>query len=76
MARLLPALIPMETKSERAARVLWSSLHLGREERLSGGEFRLLVHCHATGDGRLPESLLGLGVTPAGISLAGFSPWE
>lgn len=76
MARLPPALMPVETKSERAGRVLWSSLHLGREEHLSGGEFRILVHCHAISEVRLPDSCLSLGVIHASISLADFSPWE
>ena len=76
MARLPPTLIPVETKSKRAVRVLWSSLYLRREEHLSGGEFRILVHCHAISEVRLPGSLLGLGVVHAGISPADFSPWE
>lgn len=76
MARLSPALIPVETKSERAARALWSFLHVGREEHLSGGQFGTLVHCRAIGEVRLPDSLLVPGVRRAGISLADFSPWE
>lgn len=38
MARIPAALIPVETKSEGAAGVLWSSLHCGREEDFSGGD--------------------------------------
>lgn len=48
MARIPPTLISVETTSEGAARVLWSSLHCGREEDFSGREFG--VCCHAVSE--------------------------
>lgn len=51
-------------------------LHFGREKHLSGGQFRILVHCHAISEVRLPDSLLVLRLMHEGISLADFCPWE
>lgn len=52
------------------------NLHLGREKHLSGGQFRIVVHCHAISEVGLPDSLLGLRLMREGISVADFSPWQ